>query len=171
MFRVHHVYKKLKMPYKDKKKGESRHKKNYYSLKNQGRCVSCRNKNDTAKTRCNQCSEKRREHYQKKDKLRHRAMRDCVFSIYGTTCKCCGEDERVMLDVDHIKEIWSSGTKRISFEKEYELMTKFPDHNKWRTLCCGCNTGRYRNGGICPHQETNLKIIFAILKFTQFKVS
>lgn len=33
------------------------------------------------------------------------------------------------------------------------VKTDFADADRFQVLCHNCNCGKYRNGGICPHQE------------------
>lgn len=79
-----------------------------------------------------------------------------VIEAYGGKCICCGESNHKFLTVDH-KE--SGGRKhRRELQSGYGfyiwiIQQKFPDN--LQLMCYNCNCARYKNGGVCPHQETN----------------
>ena len=82
-------------------------------------------------------------------------IRDTVIATYGGKCVCCGETHPVFLTIDHVngggrkhrEAIGGSGTifyrwlKQNGYPKEFQV------------LCYNCNSGRWRNGGVCPHKE------------------
>jgi hypothetical protein len=83
---------------------------------------------------------------------RYQKFRDEVFTHYGEVCSCCGERESAFLTIDHID---GGGTKHVkTLDKGFYhwlVANGFP--SGFRTLCFNCNIGRYRNGGVCPHQH------------------
>ncbi len=111
---------------------------------------------------------KNRARYQRhRDKSIQRARRNAlalraeVITHYGGHCVCCGETNLKFLTIDHIYEDGAQcrrdtntrgGTRYYYWIKE----NGFPDF--LRVLCYNCNLATYRNGGICPHEETRLKL-------------
>jgi len=93
----------------------------------------------------------------RKDKQRKRDVtKDAVFNSYGGyVCACCGETEPNFLTIDHMnndgaahrKSINGGGTRLYDWLKARD----FPDG--YQVLCLNCNMGKYRNGGVCPHQS------------------
>lgn len=85
----------------------------------------------------------------------YRRLRETVFKGYGDQCICCGESTPDFLVIDHVNR---DGAKhRRSGEHalgtvlfKWVIANNFPD--SLRILCANCNTGREKNGGICPHE-------------------
>jgi hypothetical protein len=90
------------------------------------------------------------------DKIRVRVgtLKAEVVSAYGGKCNCCGEDEFLFLQIDHVNgggkkdrdaglfsTTWYRWLKANNYPKEYQL------------LCANCNWGKHLNGGVCPHQD------------------
>ncbi len=78
-----------------------------------------------------------------------------VFNAYGgMKCTCCQNTDLIVLTIDHIN---GNGKKEkqllncLNSSKFYcwLRMNGFP--SGYRPLCRNCNSGRYINGGICPH--------------------
>jgi hypothetical protein len=85
-----------------------------------------------------------------------------VFAHYGTGCECCGETDLRLLTLDHINQDGNAHRKTLSRKGGIDFYVwvranEFP--NVLRILCWNCNIGRYHNGGICPHEETRLKLV------------
>lgn len=88
-------------------------------------------------------------------------LRDDVFNAYGGyQCACCGESERMFLSIDHIyndgKDMRRNGTHGRGGTTFYRWirMHRFPPG--FQVLCMNCNTGKHRNGGVCPHQSNKV---------------
>jgi hypothetical protein len=87
----------------------------------------------------------------------HKSVKEEVFNKYGMSCACCGESNIGFLTIDHINgggakqkksgEIGANGGVLYRWLKR----NNFPDG--FRTLCWNCNSGRFFNGGICPHES------------------
>ena len=78
-----------------------------------------------------------------------------MLEAYGSKCECCGEAERMFLQLDHID---GGGTKeRKEFRNVEYLMLDLKKRGwpkeKYRLLCANCNFGRWMNGGTCPHAQ------------------
>lgn len=78
--------------------------------------------------------------------------RKTVYDHYGNMCACCGETNQLFLTIDHIENDGAQHRKEVApgptFYK-WLVDNNFP--KSFRLLCFNCNTGRYRNGGDCPH--------------------
>lgn len=140
--------------------------------KAQGLCVKCGGIRDvTSRLHCANClasgraaekrsyhkyRETRRTYHRKWKKVNSVELKAAAYKAYGGyRCFCCDETQEMFLTLDHInndgaahrKEI-GEGTRRL-----YEWLKKnnYPE-GLLRVSCQNCNSGRYRNGGICPHE-------------------
>ena len=67
-------------------------------------------------------------------------------------CSCCGEDNFMLLTIDHINNDGHKRTKQERFDSYTHIMKNhYPDG--LQVLCYNCNIGRDRNGGVCPHKK------------------
>ena len=88
----------------------------------------------------------------------HYKYQAVVFDHYGKRCNCCGETNPIFLTIDHINgrdgtpEKGQSGYSVVS--RVARSIIKGEPRTDIQILCYNCNCGRYRNGGICPHKET-----------------
>ena len=77
-----------------------------------------------------------------------------VIAGYGGQCSCCGEDNPIFLDLDHVNGGGSAARRRNrSPYAAYRIARKQGFPPEYQVLCCNCNCGRHRNGGVCPHKE------------------
>lgn len=80
-------------------------------------------------------------------------LRNAVLGAYGRVCKCCGESNEMMLTIDHINNDGAAHRESTDFGSYgfygWLVRNKFPEG--FQTLCFGCNWGKHRNGGTCPH--------------------
>lgn len=96
----------------------------------------------------------------KRTREAYRLKRLEVMEAYGGKCVCCSEDEPVFLTLDHEH----GRGKSLDADKErsgtgtiYRLHALLPELDlDIRILCWNCNSGRYFNSGICPHQKESL---------------
>ena len=81
-------------------------------------------------------------------------LRADVLLRYGNRCVCCGENQPLFLEIDHIhndgkkhRQLIGRGSKAT-----YTWLKKndYPQED-YQLLCANCNQGKKRNGGICPH--------------------
>lgn len=87
----------------------------------------------------------------------YRKLQDTVFNRYGNKCACCGESEKTFLSIDHKNNDGAHHRKKIGIGHilfRWIIDNDFPD--TLQLLCCNCNIGKYRNGGICPHEVARL---------------
>lgn len=86
--------------------------------------------------------------------LLHKQNRAIVIERMGGMCECCGETETAFMEVDHIND--DGKQQRLKHPGQATIYWWLVKHNfpaGFRLLCSNCNRGRWRNGGICPHQE------------------
>jgi len=85
-------------------------------------------------------------------KSRNRAkIRSEVVLAYGGKCVCCEETEPIFLTIDHV-DSRANGDRMRSEQLYRSLKARCWPKDNYRLLCMNCNAGRYRNGGICPHE-------------------
>lgn len=121
-----------------------------------GLCVNCALPAENGKTRCSECIEKSRA----AGRNRYHKMRDDAYDAYGgRKCACCGESEPSFLTIDHIendgskhRKILGNG-KRLDGTYLYRWLKKNNYPIGFQVLCYNCNSGKWRNGGVCPHKE------------------
>ena len=92
---------------------------------------------------------------QQKDYRREerRKKRDAVLSHYGGSCACCGEKELVFLTIDHMNGKGHEHRRLIGTADLWKWLYSNHYPEGFQILCYNCNSGRYRNGGRCPHVE------------------
>ena len=91
-------------------------------------------------------------------------LRSKIIKRLDGACKCCGENEPLFIQIDHIKGGGRRERKKfIDSSKYYEYLLTRPDlKKKYQLLCANCNAGRYYNGGahengVCPHKVQTRK--------------
>ena len=91
--------------------------------------------------------------------------RAAVFAHYGQVCVCCGETEEMFLTVDHPNNDGNEHKKVVGSQGIYRWLVKngFPDG--FRILCYNCNSGRWRNGGECPHEVARRQAVASSLAY------
>ena len=124
----------------------------YHRKRAEGRCTRCGQDNDTNTPLCTSCRKIVREKDGKRTYARFVMQREQVFDHYGRECACCGEDEPMFLQIDHIN---NDGNEERGYRGHHNLYhhiikAGFPDD--LQVLCANCNHGKHRNGGICPHK-------------------
>lgn len=115
-----------------------------------GVCHRCGGVKHT-KNHCVLCAEELNQYH-----LAQRAKRvSAVLDHYGRYCVCCGESILQFLTIDHVND--DGKLHRVRSDVYTTLYQEFKRTGKWRkdcrVLCYNCNSGRWRNGGICPHEE------------------
>jgi predicted DNA-binding transcriptional regulator AlpA len=79
-----------------------------------------------------------------------------VINYYGGQCNCCEETCIDLLTLDHIdnngnehrKQLYGDSRKSIPYD--WYIKNSFP--KDFQLLCFNCNSGKYLNGGLCPHK-------------------
>ena len=90
-------------------------------------------------------------------KRRYDTLRTAAFIHYSPTyppsCACCGETIEQFLTLEHTNGGGTQHRKEMGQNTYGWLKTnRYPDDIGLIVLCFNCNTGKYRNGGVCPHQ-------------------
>lgn len=128
-------------------------------------CVKRQKRSHYDRTRPEQRARQLRYQRENRDRLyaynaswqrkRHMQLRCEAISAYGSKCACCGETEKTFLDLDHINNDGSQHRRELGNSTQIMLQLKnegWPK-NRIQLLCCNCNQGKVRNGGVCPHME------------------
>lgn len=99
-------------------------------------------------------TKEQRDRQRELQQAQHARWREAVFEHYGKSCTCCGETESVFLTIDHVNQDGAKHRRGDVDAKSrfYRWLMKNGYPDGFQTLCYNCNCGRYRNGGICPHQ-------------------
>ena len=120
----------------------------------EGRCVKCGC--NAEKRLCQSCigqSKLAGKHH------RHRLLKEVIEHYsYGTMkCECCGEPQMMFLTLDHING--GGRQERLNLSKGkggggalLHHLRKMGFPVGYQVLCMNCNSGKYRNGGVCPHE-------------------
>lgn len=92
-----------------------------------------------------------------------RKLKREVMDAYGGICVCCGETELAFLTIDHADDNGAEHRREMAAESGFEYSQAGARTYRWlrkngypegfRVMCANCNSGRYWNGGVCPHQE------------------
>ena len=117
----------------------------------QGLCAECLTPSGDS-YRCEYHSEKHKEYGSEYV----RRLKDKIFAVYGDSCICCGEDERVFLQVDHIDGGGNTHRKEVTGEKQggfpfYLWIIKNDFPAGFQILCANCNVAKAILG-VCPHK-------------------
>ncbi len=129
-------------------------KKRYVDKKEKNLCAHCGSNEPIAnEILCSQCKKKN----QVRGLTNRRKNKANIIGHYGGICNCCGEKRMQFLTIDHID---GGGHKhRNSLKSDgttfYRWIIKNGFPTGFQVLCLNCNMGRYLNGGICPHKDTN----------------
>ena len=86
-------------------------------------------------------------------------LRKEMLNAYGPVCACCGETEERFLELDHI---FNDGYQQRMIHKNGRCEMLALKRAGWpkerhQVLCANCNSGKARNGGICPHKVKNIQ--------------
>jgi hypothetical protein len=145
------------MPYASaKRKGE--YQRAYYATRMRaynagkmarGQCVSC---GEPAVSKCF-CA-KHLARVNERGRNLTAKLRDEAVAGYGGKCVCCGEMQPVFLSIDHVLGNGRQHRKSLPAGRPFYrwlIKNNFPP--EFQLLCMNCNFGRYRNGGVCPHEN------------------
>lgn len=122
----------------------------YRRRKKTGTCFLCGNPLDLNGVMCGTCNDSNRV----KVRQERKSLLEKVYEGYGAICACCGETNRVFLQIDHVNNDGAQerGGRRslgATFLRRI-LREHFPD--RYQILCANCNWGKQMNGGTCPHK-------------------
>lgn len=87
----------------------------------------------------------------------YRKLQSIVLMHYGNQCACCGENQTMFLTIDHMDNDGAEHRKKIGIGHIfYRWLIDHDFPNNFQILCNNCNSGKHRNGGICPHESKRL---------------
>jgi hypothetical protein len=107
-----------------------------------------------------------RPRYKKAAKKHKEKMINEFFLRYGNSCFCCGETNRLFLTIEHLNGDGAQHRKRLGRESADSIIRDikkqgWPDG--YATLCMNCNFAKWRNNGICPHEQEVKKIVLGVV--------
>ena len=139
------------------------------TFKAAGLCFQCGGKNRVRPDRstCVECGKrdsvrvmawvaKNRGKYNKTQHNWKEGLRDAVFGHYGKFCKCCGEDERKFLSIDHINGGGAAHRRSIGRKGGYPFYCWLKNQGfpvGFQILCFNCHIAKDAYG-VCPHGRT-----------------
>lgn len=130
-------------------------------------CVSRAKKDHYRRTRPQQREQQLRYQRENRERLyaynakwqrdRNAKLRAELIAAYGGKCSCCGESEPIFLDLDHVHNNGNEHRREVGNNTQVmlDLQRKGWPKGDYQLLCCNCNQGKARNGGICPHHTKN----------------
>jgi hypothetical protein len=84
-----------------------------------------------------------------------RVFVDALMAYGDVQCSCCRIDNIGLLTLDHIDGGGAEHRSRVGPNlAQWLKQNHYPDVGL-RVLCVNCNSGRARNGGVCPHEDQN----------------
>lgn len=128
----------------EKTRQRQRENNPYQRRKSLGVCVLCgKGKPHRSFVMCAECHQKRN------------SRKSTVLEHYGGCCRCCGETIVDFLELDHVNNDGGQHRKHLKLSGgdsfyRWVINEGFPD--QFQILCSNCNKGKYRNGGVCPHE-------------------
>lgn len=129
-----------------------------------GLCTRCGNGPLKTKRHCGPCRVKINLWLTEKRKKDVELIKD----HYGRACMCCGETESAFLTLDHINDDGGKQRKEFNTDTYLVIARKHRKTGVWpddlQVLCYNCNSGRYRNGGICPHKSSKSSFLGGVNK-------
>ena len=98
------------------------------------------------------CYQANKEKYAKYQREYYAKLRSDLFEGYGSLCACCGETEKMFLEIDHVRGGGKKHYKAKTPNGVYRQIINEGFPEDYQLLCANCNRGCQRNGGTCPHQ-------------------
>lgn len=84
-------------------------------------------------------------------------LKHAAYVAYGGyVCACCGETCACFLSLDHMNNDGAAHRRLVKGTVGNNIYKWLKDNGYpegFQVLCMNCNTGRYQNGGICPHND------------------
>lgn len=102
-----------------------------------------------------------RERQNSARQVRWRRIRLEALTHYGGVCACCGEVDTRLLTFDHIDGDGHLHRAEIGTTPLALWLRSNGYPAGFQVLCWNCNCGRHFNGGICPHQDPEGRIVCA----------
>ena len=84
----------------------------------------------------------------------YRLRHESILAYGGYRCACCGIREPLFLTNDHVNDGGSRHRRRVGVSTGFYRWLKDRSYPPgFQVLCSNCNSGRYRNRGVCPHKD------------------
>ena len=117
-------------------------------VKEVGLCSRCRTcLPRKGRVECDNCSLQSLQ----EGKTKRQKQRTEILNYYGNKCVCCGEAERLFLELDHVNNDGAEHRRGVGTNlMGWIIRNNFP--NTIQLLCKNCNWGKHVNGGKCPHK-------------------
>lgn len=88
---------------------------------------------------------------------KHRSRKVRVLLAYGGACVCCGERNLGLLTLDHKNGDGAEHRRSLGHGNVSTRTYGWAEENGFpdilQIMCWNCNSGRYHNGGVCPHKD------------------
>jgi len=98
-------------------------------------CRTCRRAN--AKRSYENNHLKRLEYGRSYSRNKRRTLRDNTLRAMGGVCERCGENDLVVLQIDHVRGGGTQETQRLTVVQFYKRIKKYP--KDYQLLCANCN--------------------------------
>jgi len=83
----------------------------------------------------------------------YRLQHDTIMAYGGYRCACCGIDEPFFLTIDHVDGHGVQHRRKTGTGCSFYKWLRDKGYPEgFQVLCSNCNSGRHRNGGVCPHK-------------------
>jgi len=83
-----------------------------------------------------------------------------ILDHYGRECSWCGENDDMVLTIDHVENDGNKHRKQASGPMRVLLQIlkaiKFGQAHKFQVLCANCNLAKVKNDGVLPEHRKNL---------------
>ena len=87
---------------------------------------------------------------------RYKELRAATIIGFGGKCECCGEATDGFLTFDHRNNDGYLGREFMKTVFKRLIDSGFPK-DEYQLLCFNCNLGKAKNGGVCPHKQSERK--------------
>ena len=83
-----------------------------------------------------------------RNKKHHTNRKNSLFDLMDNKCKCCGEDDPIYLQIDHVNNDGHLERKNRSRRGPKLTLKKYLEApEKFQLLCANCNWAKQQNGG------------------------
>ena len=119
-----------------------------------GLCSICGVRPRVNKHKCAKCRDRgKAQHAATRLKLKIEVMTHYCGGSLHCMCPRCKETIPILLTIDHINGNGNTHRSKIGWGSEtmYRWLKNNGYPKGYQVLCFTCNTGKYLNGGVCPH--------------------
>ena len=132
-----------------------------------GLCTRCgASMGDDPCVRCKVCRTKqyvyerqpyRVEHLGRLAAGRYEKKRKKIVDTYGGKCACCGEDEYLFLQLDHVNNDGAAHRRELGKTNIVDWIVRNNYPKSIQVLCANCNMCKRVNKGVCIHAGAQLE--------------